>query len=53
MNIIKEGAPIKASDLEEIGISDVKEFALKVMLKYKEEVESIKMATYKVRGVVE
>ena len=51
LNIIKEGAPIQASDLTEIGITDVKEFALTVMEKYKNECESIKLATYKVRGV--
>jgi len=53
LNIIKEGAPVKASDLTEMGIKDIKEFALKVMNKYKQEVESIKSAVYKVRGVVE
>ena len=51
LNIIKEGAPIEASDLSEMGIYDIKELALEIMQKYKEEVESIKMATYKVRGV--
>ncbi len=53
LNIIKEGAPIEASDLNEMGIKDVKEFALKIMDKYSKETESIKMATYKVRGVIE
>ena len=53
LNIIKEGAPIKASDLTEIGIINIKDFSKKIMLKYKQEVEDIKMATYKVRGVVE
>ncbi len=53
LNIIKEGAPIKASDLSEMGIKDVKEFALKVMDRYSKETEDIKMATYKVRGVIE
>lgn len=51
LNIIKDGAPIEASDLREIGISDFKEFSKKVMEKYKEEIESIKMASFKVRGV--
>ena len=50
LNIIKEGAPVNASDLSEMGIKDVKEFALKVMDKYKNEYESAKLATYKVRG---
>ena len=51
LNIIKEGAPIKASDLKEMGVNNIKEFALLVLEKYKSEVESIKMAQYKVRGV--
>jgi len=50
LNIIKEGAPICASDLSEMGISNIKELALKIMDKYKQEYESIKLATYKVRG---
>jgi len=53
LNIIREGAPIQASDLTEIGINDIREFAIKVMNKYKNEIESIKDATYKVRGVIE
>ncbi len=53
LNIIKEGAPVSAADISELGIKDVKEFASKVMLKYTREVNSIKKATYKVRGVVE
>lgn len=53
LNIIKEGAPIEASDLSEMGINDIKEFALKIMDKYSKETTDIKMATYKVRGVVE
>ena len=51
LNIIKEGAPISVSDLTEIGIEDIEDFAEKVMLKFKEEAQSIKMATYKVRGL--
>ncbi|MBR2069526.1 MAG: DUF366 family protein [Candidatus Gastranaerophilales bacterium] len=50
LNIIKEGAPINASDLSEMGITDVKELANKIMNKYKTEIEDIKLATYKVRG---
>ena len=53
LNIIKEGAPIQASDLSEIGITNVKEFAQKIMVKYNNEYESIKNATYKVRVVTE
>lgn len=53
LNIIKEGAPIEVSDLTEMGIKDTKQFALDVMDKFVEEVQDIKMATYKVRGVIE
>ena len=52
LNIIKEGAPISASDLLEIGIVDIREFAQKIMQKFSNEAQSIKMATYKVRGVI-
>ena len=52
LNIIKEGAPISASDLTEIGIVDIREFAQKIMQKFSNEAQSIKMATYKVRGVI-
>ncbi len=53
LNIIKEGAPIKASDLTEMGIKDIQKFAQEIMDNYKKENESIKNATYKVRGVIE
>ena len=50
LNIIKEGAPIEVSDLSEMGINNIKEFAQKIMDKYRNEFEDIKRATYKVRG---
>lgn len=53
LNIIKEGAPVNASDLTEIGIKDIKTFATDVMNHFKEETLSIKQATCKVRGVIE
>ena len=53
LNIIKEGAPISVSDLSEIGIVDIKKFANEIMQKFQDESQSIKMATYKVRGVIE
>ncbi len=53
LNIIKEGAPVQASDLTEIGIKDIKQFATEIMEKFKEETESIKDAVCKVRGVAE
>lgn len=52
LNIISEGAPVKASGLtSELGISDIKEFALEVMKKYSEELQDIVLASTKVRGV--
>ena len=52
LNILSEGAPIKASGLtSELGISDIKEFALEVMKRYSEEIDDIVLAGTKVRGV--
>lgn len=53
LNIIKEGAPIDVSDLTEMGIVDVEKFAKNIMDKFQQEAIDIKMATYKVRGVIE
>ena len=51
LNIIKEGAPVSASDLSEIGIVDIRKFAEDIMRRFKLEAESIRLATYKVRGL--
>ena len=52
LNILSEGAPVKASGLEsELGIKDIKEFALTVMSRYTDEINGIKLAATKVRGV--
>ena len=52
LNILSEGAPVKASGLEsELGIKDVKKFALQVMQRYSEEIDDIIEAASKVRGV--
>lgn len=52
LNILSEGAPVKASGLtSELGIVDIKEFALEVMKRYSEELEDINLASTKVRGV--
>ncbi len=52
LNIISEGAPVKAAGLSsELGIEDVKEFALEIMKRYSEEIDDIIMAGTKVRGV--
>lgn len=52
VNILSDGAPIPVSGLEsDMGISDVKEFALEVMKNYSEELDDIISASTKVRGV--
>ena len=52
LNILSEGAPVKACGLKsELGIDDIKGFALEVMERYKEEIEDILLAGTKVRGV--
>lgn len=52
LNILSEGAPIEASGLKsELGIDDIKEFALEVMKRYSEELDDIILAGTKVRGV--
>ena len=54
LNILSEGAPVKASGLtSELGITDIKEFALEVMDKYSAELDDISLACTKVRGVIE
>ncbi len=54
LNILSEGAPVKASGLtSELGIKDIKEFALEVMDKYSAELDDISLACTKVRGVIE
>jgi hypothetical protein len=52
VNILSEGAPIPVSSLKsDLGIEDVKEFALEVMKNYSEEIDDIVLASTKVRGV--
>lgn len=52
LNILSEGAPVKASGLtSELGITDIKDFAQEVMKRYSEELEDINLASTKVRGV--
>ena len=52
VNIISEGAPIKASGLSsELGISDIKELAQEIMTNYADEIDDIILASTKVRGV--
>lgn len=52
VNILSEGAPIPVSGLEsDLGIKDIKDFAIEVMNNYSEELEDIVLASTKVRGV--
>ena len=52
LNILSEGAPVKASGLKsELGIDNIKEFAQTVMQRYADEIEDIILAGTKVRGV--
>ncbi len=50
INIDPEGAPIKAIGLKDLGISDVNDFAQKVMVKYSQEIDDIILASTKVVG---
>ena len=53
LNIISDGAPVEASGLtSELGITDIEAFAQDVMKRYSEEIEDIKLASTKVRGVM-
>lgn len=54
LNILSEGAPIKAAGLQsELGITDIKAFAIEVMQRYVDELDDINLACTKVRGVTE
>lgn len=51
LNIDCTGAPVKASDINEIGIKDVKTLAQKIMKRYSTNIENVNFAITKVRGV--
>ena len=52
VNIISEGAPIKASGLQsDMKISDIKDLAQEIMVQCSEEIGDIVMASTRVRGV--
>ena len=52
VNILSEGAPIEVSALEsDLGIKDIKNFAIDVMKRYSDEISDIILASTKVRGV--
>src|SRR5574344_1883136 len=50
INIISQGAAIKAIGLQDLGICDIKEIAQEIMTKYSEEIDDIVLATTKVHG---
>lgn len=53
LNVNAQGAPVNAADLlNDVGVKDVKQFALNLLLAYKEETKDINLAASKVRGVV-
>lgn len=53
LNILAEGAPINAADLIlDVGITDIKAFAVELMQTYAYETKDINLAACKVRGVV-
>lgn len=51
INIVPDGAPIEVSSLSEFKIEDIKNFANEIMNRYSEELQSVKRALCKVRGV--
>lgn len=51
LNIDCTGAPVKAVDINEIGIKDIKTLAQKIMQRYTDNIEKVNFATTKVRGV--
>ena len=52
VNILSQDAPIPVSALtSDLGIKDIKEFAIEIMDSYAEEIEDIMLAATKVRGV--
>ena len=52
LNILSEGAPVAACGLEsELKISNMKEFAEEIMQRYSDELNDIRLACTKVRGV--
>ena len=52
LNILSEDAPVRACGLRsELGIDNIKDFAIEVMQRYSEELDDIILAGTKVRGV--
>ncbi len=50
INVDPTGAPIAAIGLNYLNITDIKEFAQKVMIKYSDEIDDIILASTKVTG---
>lgn len=50
VNIDATGAPVNAADLNLLGISDIKGFSKKIMVKYSQEIDDIILASTKVIG---
>ena len=51
LNIDATGAPVEASDINELGIENIKFLAQKIMSKYSDNIEKVNFAITKVRGV--
>ena len=52
INIISTGAPIEACGLEnDLGITDIEDFANEILNNYSNEIDDIILASTKVRGV--
>lgn len=50
INIDAQGAPVEAIGLKDLGISDINDFAQKIMVKYSHEIDDIILASTKVLG---
>lgn len=51
LNIKSSGCPIEVSSLNDMNIYDIKDLAREIMQKFANEIDDIKLATTKVRGV--
>jgi len=51
LNVVSSGTPIETAALNDMGIVDIKEFALKILNRFVFEIEDMNFAKSKVRGV--
>lgn len=51
LNIDSTNAPVNASDINEMGINDIKTLAIEIMHKYSDNIEKVNYSVTKVRGV--